>query len=269
VRCLARHDRVRRHGVCERLIGGAGARLRPAAAGAAAPGFTCPFEELIVADAPPVLGGIADLLDHRWLQGLAEEGAIFRGAHALELAMRGDDVVAHPQSHATVAGPAICRRVRDQARTHRVELDVALAVFQVTLRLHDGRAIAAFPQGAGAPVETVDVQDITPADVLHHARDRHRRRPGGQDMDMIAHQHIGVELDLRGLRLLLHASEEIVAVGLLEEEGLAIGPAHDEVLGDSGDEDALEPRHARSTTARPGGVQRSRRDCGAVPSLAS
>lgn len=196
-----------------------------------------------------MVGRIADLLDHRLLERHVEQRAVLGGADPLELAMGSHHVVAHAQGHAAVAGPAVGGRVRDEARADRIQLDVALAILEVAPGLDDGRAVAALPQGAGAAVEPVDVRDVAAADVLHHPRDGERRRPGGEDVHVVAHEDVGVERDLVGLRRELHASQKVVTVGFLEEDVLAVVPAHDHVLRDSGNEDAPVPSHGVSTAA--------------------
>ena len=105
------------------------------------------------------------------------------------------------------------------------------------------RPIAPFPQRAAAPIGSVHISHIAPAQGLHQARDSRRGRRAQQQMDVIGHQHIGVDAYLPRLRRLAQPLElECVVLGI-EEDRLAIIPALDHMQRLVGQEIAAEAGH--------------------------
>ena len=71
-----------------------------------------------------------------------------------------DQFAFFPLPVCAIAGPEIVSRVSHHAGSYRVEFDVTLAGHQVGFFLDQAGSEAAFPQGAAAPVGTVDVLDV-------------------------------------------------------------------------------------------------------------
>lgn len=166
-----------------------------------------------------------------------------------------EEVIARTQGHASMAGPAIGRGIDHQARANRIELDITLAIGEISLRLHDGATVAPLPYRSGPPVKAIHMLHVAPADALDHARDGFARRTGHQDVDMVRHEDVRMDRHVIGLGGQLQAAEEIETVRILEENVLAIVAPHHHVLRDSGDETSSEPGHAETTSRSPGGGQ--------------
>jgi hypothetical protein len=147
------------------------------------------------------------------------------------------------EGHAAMARPPIAGRVLDQARPHRIRLDVALRVDEVALALHQRSAVSPLPQRAGAAIHAIDVRHEVPPDGLDGAGDALRRPAGGQDVHVVGHQDVGVHRNIVLARGFAEAAQEVATVRVREEDVLAVVAAHDDVLRDAGDEEPLEPCH--------------------------
>lgn len=64
----------------------------------------------------------------------------------------------------SVAAPTIVCGVRDYRGSHGIQLDVPQARDEVPLGLYEGGLVAAVPKGAAAPILSVDVLNVTPAE---------------------------------------------------------------------------------------------------------
>ena len=125
-------------------------------------------------------------------------------------------------------------------RAHGIELDVSIAGEDVGVVPGDAGAEPAFPRRAGATMEFVDPADVAAAETVHQPRRRRGARRREQQMDVIGHEDIGVER-AAGLGGDLGEIGEVGApVGVVEEAGLAIDAALDEM-----------DRHAGQQAARP------------------
>ena len=139
------------------------------------------------------------------------------------------------ESVAGMARPRIVRRIGRHAGAHRVEFDVAVAAEQIDFILHGARFVAAFPQGAGATVLTVDIAHIAAAERLHRRWHRSGLLAGEQQVHMVGHRHIG----MHGNSELERKFVQILQVGCPVDVGKeawlpAISPLHD-MLGDAGE----------------------------------
>lgn len=67
--------------------------------------------------------------------------------------------------------PWILIRRGHHGRTHRVELDVAMARQYVSIAVDETGFVAAFPERTGSPVGSIDVSDVVPSQALHHSAD--------------------------------------------------------------------------------------------------
>lgn len=66
------------------------------------------------------------------------------------------------------ARPGIVSGVIDDARAYRIELDVAMALEHVALRIDQARTKAPLPQGPTAIPESVEATHASSSDGLHH-----------------------------------------------------------------------------------------------------
>ncbi len=135
-------------------------------------------------------------------------------------AMRSDQWVGGFGAVAAMAGPAVVKRVRDHAGAQRVEFNGALAAKHVVV-MHDcGGLVPSFPQGATAVVARIDVANVTAPERLHQARHLARCSRRDQQMDVVGHQHIGMDGAVFGEGNLTQVLQVADAVDVLEEAGL-------------------------------------------------
>lgn len=99
-----------------------------------------------------------------------------------------------PLGMATVTGPGIFTGVFHHRRAHGVKLNVAIADQQIPLGIDYGRPVAAFPKSPGSLVVAVEVLDVASAHRLHHLADTHFRVRRHQEMHMVGHENIGVDI---------------------------------------------------------------------------
>lgn len=86
-----------------------------------------------------------------------------------------------------------CRIIR-HAGTDGIEFDIAVAVQHIAFAVNQAGLVAAFPQCSGAPVASVELADVASSKFLHEAGDCPDLWRCGQQVDMIVHQHVGVQL---------------------------------------------------------------------------
>ena len=129
--------------------------------------------------------------------------------------MVADQPVGHALGMAMPTGPAVLGRMRYHPGPHRVQFDISAAGQQILLAIHGRRLEAAFPQGAAAPIGVVEMPHIAPADRLHPLAEAVRRRGRGQDVDVVGHQHIGMNGAAGFLRRIAQAVEikAVIRVG--------------------------------------------------------
>jgi hypothetical protein len=109
-----------------------------------------------------------------------------------------------------------------------IKLDVALAQQQIGLGLDQRGLVAAIPQGAGAPVGAIDVLDVAAAHRDEQPRHRAGVRRAEEQMDVIGHQHVGVETAALPPQRLVQPAKIGVPVLLVEEAGATVvAPLHD------------------------------------------
>ena len=92
-----------------------------------------------------------------------------------------------------IARPGIIRRVGDHGRPDWVYLDVALAQQEIRLGLHQGGFVPAVPEGSCAPVAVVDVLHVPAPHGDNDPRNRSGACGRNQQMDVVGHQHVGVQ----------------------------------------------------------------------------
>jgi hypothetical protein len=143
----------------------------------------------------------------------------------------------------TVAGPAVEGRIGHHAGTDRIEFDVALAQQQVGLGLHQRGLVATVPQGAGAPIGVVDILYVPAADRDQYLRHTHGLLRREQQVNMIGHQHVGMQLAPLTRQRLTQPAEVGGSVLVFEKARRPVVAALDNVQRQAVDVDARATRH--------------------------
>ena len=159
------------------------------------------------------------------------------------LGVRDHERIRVTERIAVVTRPGVIPGGGKHRRAYRVEFDIAIAGEQIGERLHQAGLEAPLPQGAAAPVFRIDVGNVLTADVLHHAAQGLMRLGRDEQVHMVGHQDIGMDLAAPAAGGLGEPPEigPVVVVG--EKDGLAVVTALDDVGGDAGKEEAGLARH--------------------------
>lgn len=108
--------------------------------------------------------------------------------------MRGNDSVSTASGIDTIAGPSIVTRRGDHTRTDRIELDITHAGEQIVITRDQASFVASFPKRAAFPVRMVHIHNVVTADMLDQSADGFGILRGDHQVDMIGHQHVGVDV---------------------------------------------------------------------------
>jgi hypothetical protein len=95
----------------------------------------------------------------------------------------------------------------------------------------------------------VELPDVLAAEPLHHAADRARCGRRHQQVDVVVHQHIGVEQAAVGEQRLAQQLAISGAIGIVRETGQAVVAALHDVLRDAGKVESGLACHAASIAA--------------------
>ena len=76
--------------------------------------------------------------------------------------------------------------------------------------------------GAGALVAHIEIAHIGAAHRLHHLRQPLIGLGREQQMEMVVHDHVGMDGHLESLRMLLPQPQQALAVGIIAHDGLAV-----------------------------------------------
>ena len=135
--------------------------------------------------------------------------------------------------------------MRDHAGAHRIQLDVAHAGEQVRLAVHEARSEASLEKGAGpVPTQVDQPRELAP-DALHQFRELAAKMAGGEQVHVVRHQDVRMEVARATVQRLPHEPQEDVAVRIVAKEIGAVVAADHEVLGNAGDVDSGEAGHPR------------------------
>lgn len=148
------------------------------------------------------------------------------------------------------AQPGKARRIVGDTGTDRVEVDVANAAQQVGVIVDQAGLAAAFPQGACAAVAGIELANVLAAELLHEGGDGARLRRRDEQVHVVVHQHVGMQLAAGGEQRFAQQVAIADAVGIVEEAGQAVVAALDDVLRDAGQVESGLASHARSVAAR-------------------
>lgn len=157
------------------------------------------FFEVVVTQRCSGLPGRADVLKVRLVDICLEQGSVsllaacIRPPEAFVQGVRSDESILPALGVRPVAAPAVLAGCGSHVGAHRVQFDVAHAGQQVFFVLYQRGLVAPFPDTPARSISVVDVRDVTPPDILHHAAHTLLFLRGGEDMDMVGHQDIGVD----------------------------------------------------------------------------
>lgn len=129
----------------------------------------------------------------------------------------------------SMAGPRVTVRGERQARSHGIELDVALAGHEVALRVDDAGLEPSFPKRPRSIVYRVDYPHVASAQVLHQERDCAFSGRCEQQMNVIGRQNVRMyrALSMRGE--LREQLEVVPPISVAEEARRAVDAALNDV----------------------------------------
>lgn len=68
-----------------------------------------------------------------------------------------------------------------------------MAVQHIAFTVDQAGLVAAFPQCSGAPMASIELADVAASELLHEASNCPYLWRRGQQVDMIVHEHVGVQ----------------------------------------------------------------------------
>lgn len=83
--------------------------------------------------------------------------------------------------------------MRTGHRPDRIEFDIPIAAEDVFLVLGEAGSESPFPEGAAAAIDAIDILDVALAQVLHQQGGAISLLGGQQKMDMVGHEHVGMD----------------------------------------------------------------------------
>lgn len=135
------------------------------------------------------------------------------------------------ESIVTITRPGVLLRRFGHAGPDGIEFDIAHAGQQVGVVLNDTAFMPSFPKRSAASMTMVDVCDVIPPDKLDHAAYGIGTIRRNKQMDMICHEHIGMNKAAMSLAPLFEPCQICLIIIIEEKNGLAIIPALDHMCG--------------------------------------
>ena len=132
------------------------------------------------------------------------------------------------------ARPRVSARIIRHARTHGVEFDIPVAVQHIAFAVDQAGFVTAFPQRAGTTVASVELADVAASEFLHQACNSSDFWRRGQQMHMVVHQDVRVQLATCVEQCLAKQREVALPIVVVEKAGQAIVAALDNVLRNAG-----------------------------------
>ena len=137
--------------------------------------------------------------------------------------------------------------IRAHSSANRIGFDVPHASKKIAIASDRSGAEAPFVQGTRAPSATVYVGRVTTRGGMHQAGKRFWLPRRDQQVDMVRHEDVRVQVASLRPHCLSHVLQEDPAIHVFEETRLAVMPADDDVLWYAGDIDAMDARHDNTT----------------------
>jgi len=178
------------------------------------------------------------------VERFGQQVAVDVGTHRLLHGMRREQRISAQRAQAGAAGPHKGGGVVGHAGAHRVQVDVARAAHEIVVAVHQTGLVAAFPQGAGPAMAGVERADVLAAQYLHHPAQGAGFGRGGQQVHVVVHQHVGMQVAAGGEQGVAQQVAVAAAVFVVQEAGQAIVAALHEVLRDAGQVKTGQAGHA-------------------------
>jgi hypothetical protein len=118
----------------------------------------------------------------------------------------------------------------DHTCPHGIQLDVTIATRHMRFPTNQARLKAALPKHSATPISSIDILIITLAQAFHEYSHAFRFARSQEYMNMICHQHIGVDFT-SALTRILTKPIQIVVYSVIET-GLAAIAALYQMKGD-------------------------------------
>ena len=143
----------------------------------------------------------------------------------------------------------MCDRVVRHAGADGVQVDVAAAAQKTVFAIDQAGLVPTFPERSGARVARVELPDIAPAELLHQATCGTHCGRRCQQVDVVVHQYIGVQLAARGEQRLPQQLAIAGAIRVVEEAGKAIVSTLHDVLRNAWQVESRLASHVHSIAA--------------------
>lgn len=154
-----------------------------------------------------------------------------------------EEGVDFPLCVATVAGSAIIRRMRHHISAGRVQFDVALTSKKIMFFLDKAGAKSPFPQSAAAAISLVHIMHIALSLRLHQRTNRIGGAGRHQQVDMVVHQHPGVDAAFEVSRVIVQPLQVELVIFVGKKTGVAVVATLDDVKRDGGASDTGTTGH--------------------------
>ena len=93
-----------------------------------------------------------------------------------------------------IARPHVSARFLDHSRANEIQFDITVARQQIPLRIDQTALVTTFPKCAATPVDVVYVLHVATSKVAHHARQAFVSFGRDQQVYVVRHQYIGVNI---------------------------------------------------------------------------
>lgn len=130
-----------------------------------------------------------------------------------------------------VARPRVVRRLSNHSCADRIQFNVPATRQQISVRLHDTGFEAAFPQGAGAAFKAIPIACHPPGKRLHQLAQACKRFTRcQQEMDVIGHEAIRVDLDVKGIPQFAEVQHIALVIFPINKDHLPVVASLDDVV---------------------------------------
>ena len=174
-------------------------------------------------------------------------------AHAFEHGLHDNEPVVAAREMRTHAGPRPLLRPRNKECPHRIERDIAHGRDEMGI-VHRHRREAVLKEMSGPPAARIDEAGIAAMRLADGLGETFLLLRHDDEMDVVGHQTIGPNLDVRLLCLLGQEITVNLLIAILEEDGLAPVAALGNVMRAVGHNDAGNARHAEMLCRTPAGA---------------
>jgi len=157
--------------------------------------------------------------------------------------MRPNHRIGCSERIASITAPAVHLGTLYHLRPHRIEFDIPTAGKKIPLFLNQTGLESPLPQGAGSPVGMIDIGDIPATDMLQQSTDRILLLRGGQQVDVVGHENVGMYLSPIALTPLPEPFQISPIVAIVKKDRLAIVAALYHMHGNMREEKTGFSRH--------------------------